>query len=321
LRTNPGRGGATISAAFGRRRTLEPTVFIVGGGATTTNERLRGAFAATGTHAVVAGPQLAAERACPGDVVVGRLDVRRTLDGVQPGLGRLLQIRDRGIPVVNDADALVSSHDKLATMVVLHAAAIPHPRGLHATGVEVSPPFDAPYVVKPRFGSWGRDVYRCESRADLLACLWALYRRPWFRRHGALVQELIPPRGFDLRLIVSAGTIVGAVERVAAPGEWRTNIALGGSRRPAKLSFEACTLAVRAAAAVGADLVGVDLLPDERGWRVIEINGAVDFTDDYALDGRDVFARAVEPFSHGGAVEILAPAEPVAPLPVEAVSA
>jgi hypothetical protein len=54
---------------------------------------------------------------------------------------------------------------------------------------------------------------------------------------------------------------------------------------------------------------------------VIEINGAVDFTDDYALDGRDVFARAVEPFAPGRAGEVLAPAEPVAPLPVHALSA
>jgi hypothetical protein len=29
---------------------------------------------------------------------------------------------------------------------------------------------------------------------------------------------------------------------------------------------------------------------------VVEINGAVDFTDDYALDGQDVFALAVDPF-------------------------
>jgi glutathione synthase/RimK-type ligase-like ATP-grasp enzyme len=78
---------------------------------------------------------------------------------------------------------------------------------------------------------------------------------------------------------------------------------------------------VRAAAAVGGDLVGVDLLPDERGWRVIEINGAVEFTDDYALNGRDVFARAVEPFARGGVVETLAPAEPVATLPIRALPA
>jgi glutathione synthase/RimK-type ligase-like ATP-grasp enzyme len=75
---------------------------------------------------------------------------------------------------------------------------------------------------------------------------------------------------------------------------------------------------VKAAAAVNGDLVGVDLLPAEDGWRVIEINGAVDFTDEYALDGRDVFERAVEPFVPGGVVRVRpTAAEP----PVAAVSA
>ena len=79
-------------------------------------------------------------------------------------------------------------------------------------------------------------------------------------------------RGFDLRLVVSGGVVIGAIERVAAPGEWRTNIALGGTRRRAALRPDARDLAVKAAAAVNGDLVGVDLLPAEDGWRVIEIN-------------------------------------------------
>jgi RimK family alpha-L-glutamate ligase len=272
------------------------TVFVVGSPGSPTNERLRSAFAAAGARALVGPGELADGRARPGDVVVGRLDVRPSLDGIQPGLGRLRRLPDRGIRVVNDADALVATHDKLATALLLDAASVPQPRAAHLTGEDDSPGFEPPYVIKPRFGSWGRDVELCESRAELRACLLHLLRRPWFRRHGALVQELITPRGFDLRLIVAAGSVVGAVERVAAPGEWRTNVALGGTRRRATPPVDARSIAVAAAAAVNGDLVGVDLLPAGDRWSVIEINGAVDFTDDYALDGQDVFARAVEPF-------------------------
>ena len=300
-------------SALARRRNLAPTVFIVGPRFSDTNERLRAALEAFGTHTLVCTPDLAEERARPGDVVVGRLDVRPTFDGVQPGLGRLLQIADRGIRVVNRAGALVATHDKLATALLLHAASVPQPRTTHLADDGDSPGFEPPYVVKPRFGSWGRDICLCESRTELRACLLRLRHRRWFSRHGALVQELVPPRRFDLRLIVSAGAVVGAVERVAAPGEWRTNIALGGSRRRTTPSPDACGLAIRAAAAVGGDLVGVDLLPGEAGWRVIEINGAVDFTDDYALDAGDVFARAVEPFVPAAASRISEPCNILTP--------
>jgi glutathione synthase/RimK-type ligase-like ATP-grasp enzyme len=82
------------------------------------------------------------------------------------------------------------------------------------------------------------------------------------------------------------------VFRVAAPGEWRTNVALGGVRRPVDAPpHEASALAIVAASATGASLVGVDLLPDERGgWTVLELNGAVELTQEYAPWG-DVFAE------------------------------
>ena len=116
--------------------------------------------------------------------------------------------------------------------------------------------------------------------------------RLWFQRHGAVLQELVPPAGFDLRIVVAAGVAVGAISRVAAPGEWRTNIALGGTRVAVEPPPEALELAVRAAEAAGADLIGVDLLPDgDGGHTVLELNGAVDFTREYRLD-RDPFVAA-----------------------------
>ncbi len=109
-----------------------------------------------------------------------------------------------------------------------------------------------------------------------------------------LVQELVPPLGRDLRIVVAAGQVVGAVERVEAAGEWRTNVALGGVRRPTRPPEAARQLALAAAALSGAHLVGIDLLPTrEGGWVVLELNGAVEFNSEYSLDG-DVFAAAAD---------------------------
>ena len=231
----------------------------------------------------------------PGDVVLGRLDVMPTLEGVEPGMAHLRRAKERGVHVLNEPGTLLASHDKLMTAIRLAAAGVPHPRTAHVDGTSVLPSLAPPYVVKPRFGSWGRDVYRCEDSLELAACLASLAGRQWFERQGVLVQELIPPRGYDLRVIVAGGIVVGAIERVAGDGEWRTNISLGGWRRPTDPPEEARALAVEAAAALHGDLVGVDLLPDRSGgWTVLEINGAVDFTSEYSLYGGDVFAEVAE---------------------------
>ena len=117
--------------------------------------------------------------------------------------------------------------------------------------------------------------------------------RPWFRRRGALVQTLVPPACYDVRVLVAGGEVVGAEERVAAPEEWRTNISLGGTHRRARVTPAARMLARAATAAVGADLAGVDLLPTDDGYVVIEVNGAVDFTSAYALDEHDAHVLRV----------------------------
>ncbi len=271
---------------------MSRTVAVIGTSANETNAELVAAWRQRGVDATLASAREARARLGRGSLALGRLDVLPTLDGVEEGLLDLLWLERSGVNVLNSAKALLTAHDKVRTAHTLEAAGLPQPHTAVVRQGEPTP-LEPPVVLKPRFGSWGRDVFRCRDGVELERALAQVSGRTWFRRHGALLQELLPWTGYDLRLIVAAGEVVGAGERVAAPGQWRTNISLGGSLRPADPPPAARELASAAAGAVGADLVGVDLMPlMGGGFTILELNGAVDFDERYSLAGSDVYVDA-----------------------------
>jgi [lysine-biosynthesis-protein LysW]--L-2-aminoadipate ligase len=262
---------------------------VLAGTASETNVDIVRSWRRLGLDASVLTPAQGLAFLRPGDVALGRLDVRRTLDGVEPGLLELAELRRRGVRVLNTPAALLRAHDKLRTARALAAAGVGHPPAEHITATRPLPALAPPVVIKPRFGSWGADVLRCDTAEEVRAAVQAIAGRPWFRRQGALVQALVPPVGYDLRVLVAGGEVVGAESRIAATDDWRTNISLGGTSCAAIVPPRAHAISIAAAAAVDADFVGVDLLPDGRDYVVIEVNGSVDFEARYALPGRDVF--------------------------------
>jgi RimK family alpha-L-glutamate ligase len=293
---------------------------IVADRSSATNRALAAAFRANGVSVRRLGSrQLQAARLLgrlDGSLLLGRADVSRKLDGVGDTFWELQRLERDGLPVLNGSRALLRCHDKLRTALALHRAGLPHPATVMVRECRPELPFDGPYVVKPRFGSWGRGVERCETLADLHACLKRCARRRSFPRRGVLVQQYIDSPPIDLRIIVAAGHAIGAIQRVAASGEWRTNISLGGTRVPVEAAPEARELAVAAAAALGGDLVGVDLLPVAGSYAVLELNGAVDFTEQYSDDVFQRAARLLVP----PVIEIPLPDSPtgqLAPLPID----
>jgi [lysine-biosynthesis-protein LysW]---L-2-aminoadipate ligase len=258
-----------------------------------TNEALVAAARAWGLDSELLEPHTALTSLEPGDVALARLDVREGLDGIERGTGELERLAAGGVDVRNPPGALIVAHDKLLTARTLRLAGLPHP---HTTLLDPALPTavpELPVVLKPRFGSWGRDVERCATAEELDAALVRLQRKPWFLEHGALAQELMDPRGWDLRLVVAGGRVVGAACRIARSGEWRTNAALGAQVEPVEPPPIAQALALAAARAARADLVGVDLLPTANdGFLVLELNGAVDFRPVYA-PLHDVYSDAV----------------------------
>ncbi|MGH3038808.1 MAG: ATP-grasp domain-containing protein [Gaiellaceae bacterium] len=246
-----------------------------------------------GLETAVLTPPEVARQAVRGDLVLSYLDVRPSLEGPEPGVAKLRGLQSRGIVVLNGPEAITACHDKLVTALRLGRAGLPHPETAYLSASSSRRDVSRlrfPVVVKPRFGSRGEHVFLCEEPDSLGALLARLRKLAWFRRHGALIQELVPPAGHDLRILVAGRRVVGAVRRVAPPGEWRTNVSLGAVRRPVQPQPVECELAIAAARAAGADLAGVDLIPRPDGsLAVLEVNGAPEFTAAYSLDGRDVF--------------------------------
>src|SRR5439155_360548 len=109
------------------------------------------------------------------------------------------------------------------------------------------------------------------------------------------VQRAVETGGRDIRAFVVGGRVIGAIERSAPAGEWRTNVSRGGRARALEIPVEFERLAVRAAAAVGADYAGVDLLPSRSGEVfVAEVNGIPGWRGLAAATGIDVAAVIVD---------------------------
>jgi ribosomal protein S6--L-glutamate ligase len=181
-----------------------------------------------------------------------------------------------GLPVINRIEALLDAQDKFRTSLLLQQSGVPTPPAALALNPDQARRMVRRLgwvVLKPPFGSLGEGV-------ELLAPGEEGEQRAAERAEadGAVyLQQYLPNPGRDLRVFVVGGRAVAAVERVASPGEFRTNVARGGTPIPAVLTPALCEAAESAARALGLDYTGVDLIPTGKGPQVIEVNGNPSF--------------------------------------------
>lgn len=207
-----------------------------------------------------------------------------------------------GVPVVNPPGAVLAAADKHATARLLQAAGVPHPRTVQVSTVPAARAAAArlgwPVVVKALDGSQGEQVVLVPRVEDLDAAVRAVRRseeKDPTADTPVLVQELVAaPLGRDRRVVVAGGLAVAAIERIARPGEWRSNLSQGAQPRAATFTRAEAATALAAVRALGLDLGTVDVLRTPAGPVVLEVNSFGDVVDVAAFTGIDVIGAVAD---------------------------
>ena len=228
------------------------------------------------------------------DAVLARIIPGGSLEQLIYRVDALHWLENRGVRVVNSPRAIERSVDKFYTTTLLHDAGLLVPETVVCERVEdamAAVRSMGDVVIKPIFGSLGHGMVRVSDPDVALRVARALDQI----RSVFYVQRTIDHSGRDLRVFVVGGRVLGAIERRAPAGEWRTNVAIGGSATAVDISPEIESVALRAAAAVGADYAGVDVLPARDGsLYVLEVNGIPGWEGLQQATGLDVAAAIVE---------------------------
>lgn len=206
------------------------------------------------------------------DAIIPRIGASITFYGTAV----VRQFEVMGVFTVAESQAIARSRDKLRSLQLLSREGLGMPvTGFARSGQDIGPLIDlvggAPLIIKLLEGTQGRGVVLAETRKAAESVIDAFQQLD----ANILVQEFIEEAGgSDLRAFVVGSEVVAAMERSAAPGEFRSNLHRGGSAERVKLSARERNTAIRAARILGLEVAGVDMLRSKRGPLLMEVNSS-----------------------------------------------
>ncbi len=183
----------------------------------------------------------------------------------------LHRLENMRLRVINTPGAIEKTVDKYYTSTLLEDAGLPTPRTIvtecfdeaMAAFVELG----GDVILKPLFGSEGKGMMRLNDR-DLAH---RVFRALEQGRYVYYLQEYIPHDGWDIRAFVLGGNLLAASARRGTG--WKTNVAQGARSEALALDPHLTALALKAAAVVGTDYAGVDIVCSRQGEPyVLEVN-------------------------------------------------
>lgn len=226
------------------------------------------------------------------DAVIPRIGASITFYGT----ALVRQFEVMGAFSLLESQGIARSRDKLRSLQLLSREGV----GLPVTGFARSPQDipgliqlvgGAPLIIKLLQGTQGKGVVLAETAKAAESVIAAFQQLD----ANILVQEYIKEsKGADLRAFVVGSRVVAAMERTAAPGEFRSNLHRGGTAEPIKLTLAEKNTAIRAARVMGLSVAGVDLLRSNRGPVVMEVNSSPGLQGIESTTGVDVAGAIIE---------------------------
>jgi len=195
-------------------------------------------------------------------------------------LAVIRQFERMGVPILNGAEAVESCADKLQTLQLLSASGLPIPKTILAkfpVDVDlIERELGFPVVVKKLRSTRGAGVVLCQDR-DQFGDLASLLGDAGYQSDFIFQQYIAKSHGRDVRLVVIGGEIAASMERRALNGNFKSNISLGGMGECITPPEEMAKLAIDAAKSLKLDIAGIDVLYDERSYRICEANSSPGF--------------------------------------------
>ena len=180
-----------------------------------------------------------------------------------------------GVPVINSSDAIDNVKDKLYTHQILAQSNLDIPKTMllrYPIDIDfVEKNIGFPVIVKKISGSYGRGVFLCEDKKQLkqLVTMAELTKKSY----DIILQEFIKDTwGKDLRVMVVNNKVVGCMLRQATDDDFRANITRGGEGFPYEVNEQIEWLSSESSKALGLDIAGVDLLFQNGGYKICEVN-------------------------------------------------
>ena len=185
-----------------------------------------------------------------------------------------------GVILINGSYAIDNVKDKLYSQQILGQSNLPVPKTMlvkHPIDVDfIQQSIGYPCIIKTLSGSFGAGVFMADNKTQLKQLL--KMAEITNENYDIIIQEYVKDSyGKDLRVLVINGKVVGCMMRQSVDDDFRANITRGGEGIPYQITEDIEWIAGESSRLLDLDIAGVDLLFDNGGYKICEVNSSPGF--------------------------------------------